>query len=109
MPFDYIIWYGAVDIDTKYATVWTMLGGRAENLLPPYVGFRDGAPDPEAPTRDGPRPVPLDPVAVGIMKEMRGVIEAELRRAGWQGVVPWVGFEAASRVARAGGPWRYFK
>jgi hypothetical protein len=109
MPFAYMISYGAVDIDPKYATVWTMLGGRAEELLSPYVGFRDGAPEPEASTPDGFRPVRLDPVALNIVKEMRDVIAAEFDRAGWRGVVPWVGFEAESRVDRAGGAYFYFK
>ena len=109
LPFDYIICYGVVDIDPKHATVWAMLGGRADVLLPPYLGFRKGAPLPEAPTPAGRRPATLDPVTLRTITDMRDVIATELQLAGWQGVVPWIGFEAESRVAGAGGAFHYFK
>ncbi len=109
LPFDYIIWYGAVDIDRKHIAIWAMLGGEAEKLLPPYMGFRNGAPLPEAPTRDGYRPAPIDSATMRTIDEMRHIIEAELQQAGRGGLLPWVGFEAESRVARAGGAFHYFK
>ena len=109
LPFDYIISYGAVDIDRKYATVWLMLGRDAERLLPPWTGFRNGSAQPEQSTSDGYKPVPLDDATLKAIDAMRGVVDAEVRKAGWTGTLPWVGFESTARVDRAGGPYRYFK
>ena len=105
LPFEGIFWYGAVDSDPGYATVWVLMGGNAESVLPPWTGFRNSGPDLE--TGNEHSPVPLDPITSRKLNEMRQVIETELHRAGWSGVVPWVGFEAHTRVAREG--YRYFK
>jgi len=109
MPFCYITWYGAIDIDPKYATVWVVLGGDAESLLPPNMGFRAGESDPVAWAGETYRAAKLEEDVLKLLVKLRTVVTLEFEKAGWPGPIPWLGFEAASRLAASGGGYSYFK
>jgi len=96
-----IFCYGAVEIDPKYLTIWVILCGPSERIVPEWYTI-DKFPKDEAKT------LALDPQVVSFFKDLRSEILGLLKEEGWTYADPFVGFESGQRVSDGGG-WHYFK
>jgi hypothetical protein len=99
---DYLLWYGAVDIDPKHCVVWIILSGPDSQLIPAmlipareekslrrardHLSFRD----------------------CQWLEELAAVVEGEFRACGWEWATPKIGIESAERV-KLGGGFSYFR
>ncbi len=99
---DYLLWYGAVDIDPKYCVVWIILSGPDSELIPAML----------MPARDEKSrrraTEALSPKDCQWLEELAAAVEREFRACGWEWQTPNIGIESAERVKRGGG-FFYFR
>jgi hypothetical protein len=99
---DYLLWYGAVDIDPKYCVVWIILSGRDSTVVPAML----------MPARDEKSlrraREHLSPKDCQWLEEVAAVVEGEFRACGWEWQTPNIGIESSERV-KFGGGFSYFR
>src|SRR5262245_21639380 len=99
---DYLLWYGAVDIDPKHCVVWIILSGSDSDLVPAML----------MPARSEKARLRateyLSPQDCQWLEDLAAVVENEFRACGWEWQTPNIGIESAERVNRGGG-FSYFR
>ncbi len=99
---DYVWWYGAVEIDSKYCVVWIMLSGPDSERIPAkFNPLRDEKSQRSAREK-------LRTEDCNWLEELASVVEGEFRACGWEWEAPKIGVESTERVKRDGG-FDYFR
>jgi hypothetical protein len=99
---DYLLWYGAVDIDPKYCVVWIVLSGPDTELIPAMLM---PVSDEKSKRRASEHLSPKDCLW---LEELTAAVVEEFRACGWEWQTPSIGIESAERVKRGGG-FNYFR
>jgi hypothetical protein len=96
-----LLWYGAVEIDTRHAVVWVLLSAPDDEVLPRWFSPAEG-------TWSGdPQQAALDPETLSWMREVQNEARSEFTRRGWPSTPTLaVMFDSHARVRARG--WQYF-
>jgi hypothetical protein len=97
-----VLWYGAVDIDTRHAVVWVLLSAPDDDALPAWFSPAEGD------STVDPQQAAVDPEILSWMRELQEELRNEFTSRGWPSTPALsVRFDSAARVEARG--WEYFK
>ena len=99
---DYLLWYGAVDIDPKHCVVWILLNGPESQHVPAML-----MPVREEKSQRRAREK-LSVKDCQWLEELAVVVEGEFSASGWKWPTPNIGIESSERV-KLGGGFHYFR